>query len=232
MVSLMWSRSGPKPVLCFRTSTVQKADPETDKMRLIKTASKLILEDIKAVETSNVVYPSLESDECINFLSETLRGFLEGLIKRKGAQMKIASIGQAIMQAARPRVLLAPLQVGLGVQLHHHFASRFLIDSLHHHGFCCSYHEVHRFERSAALSYGTDIPNFTAQFVQYVADNVDHNIRALDGNDTFHGMGMIAAITPGTKKISPVTRLKASFSDIAKVGQVPIAYHRGESLGE
>ena len=41
--------------------------------------------------------------------------------------MKIAAIGQAIMQAARPRVLLAPLQFGLGVQMHHHFASRFLM---------------------------------------------------------------------------------------------------------
>lgn len=102
------------------------------------------------------------------------------------------------MQATRPRVLLAPLQVSLGVQLHHHFASRFLIDSLHCHGFCCSYTEVQQFEENAALSHGTDIPNFESQFVQYVADNVDHNIRTLDGNDTFHGMGMIAAITPGT----------------------------------
>ena len=41
--------------------------------------------------------------------------------------MKIASIGQAIMQAARPQVLLAPLQFGLGVQMHHHFGSCFLI---------------------------------------------------------------------------------------------------------
>lgn len=76
-------------------------------------------------------------------------------------QTKIASIGQAIMQAARPRVLLAPLQVGLGVQLHHHFASHFLIDSLHNYGFCCMLlvgQEVHHFERNAAISHGTDIP--------------------------------------------------------------------------
>ena len=79
------------------------------------------------------------------------------------------------MQAARPRVLLAPLQIGLGVQLHHHYASRFLIDTLHKHGFCCSYNEVHQFEQNAVLSYGTDIPNYSSQFVQYVADNVDHN---------------------------------------------------------
>ena len=105
-----------------------------DKIRLVEATAKLIREDIKAVETSHTVYPSydeLGSDECINFLPKTLRSLLEGLIKGKGAQTKSASIGQAIMQAARPRVLLAPLQVDLGVQLHHHFASRFLIDSLH-----------------------------------------------------------------------------------------------------
>ena len=39
------------------------------------------------------------------------RKLFEVLIVGKGAKMKIASIGQAIMQAARPRVLLAPLQL-------------------------------------------------------------------------------------------------------------------------
>ena len=146
----------------------------------------------------------------------------------KGSQRKIASIGQAIMQAARPRVLLAPLHVSLGVQLHHHFVSRFLIDSLHSHGFCCTYEEVHKFERNAVLSHGTDIPNFTSESIQYAADNVDHNIRTLDGNDTFHSMGMIAAITPGTKTSNPILRAEVKFSDIAKVGRVPIQYHREE----
>ena len=59
---------------------------------------------------------------------------------------------------------------------------------------------MHQFEQNVLLSYGTDIPNYTSQFVQYVADNVDHNIKTLDGNNTFHGMGMIAAITPEIKK--------------------------------
>ena len=54
--------------------------------------------------------------------------------------MKIASIGQAIMQAARPRVLLVPLQFGLGVQMHHHFGSRFLIDAFHCHRQCGPQH--------------------------------------------------------------------------------------------
>ena len=43
------------------------------------------------------------------------------------------------MQAALPRVLLVPLQVILGVQLHYHYASQLLINTLHQHGSSCSY---------------------------------------------------------------------------------------------
>ena len=135
-------------------------DPEKDKLRIIETGAKLIKDDIKAVKTSHCNYPGIDelgSEESINFLPTSLRVLLTDLFVGKDVQAKIASIGQAIMQAARPRVLLAPLQIGLGVQLHHHYASRFLIDTLHKHGFCCSYNEVHQFEQNAVLSYGTDI---------------------------------------------------------------------------
>ena len=90
------------------------------------------MSDIKLVETENNCYPSHDDfesqDKCISFLPETLRKLLEVLIVGKGAKMKIASISQAILQAARPWVLLAPLQFGLGVQMHYYFGSRFLID--------------------------------------------------------------------------------------------------------
>lgn len=133
------------------------------------------------------------------FVQHLSRFFLEGIIMGKDVDLKRASIGQAIMQAARPRVLLAPLKIGLDVQLHHHFASRLLIDSLHRLGFCYSYQEVQTFEKNAAVTQGTGIPNDTSEFVQYVADNVDHHLRTLDGNDKFRGMGLIATVTPGTK---------------------------------
>lgn len=42
----------------------------------------------------------------------------------------IYSLGQATMQAVRPKILLAPLHIRLGVPLHNHFASKFLIDVL------------------------------------------------------------------------------------------------------
>ncbi|KAJ8414824.1 hypothetical protein AAFF_G00023470 [Aldrovandia affinis] len=185
----------------------RETDPETEKKRIIETAAKLIKDDIKSVETSHEVYPdcdSLKSEEdANNFLPESLRVLLKGLLVGKNIGMKTASIGQAIMQATRPKVILAPLQIGLGVQLHHHFASRFLIDTLHQLGFCYS----------------------------FAGDNVDHNIRTLDGNNTFHGMGMIAAITPATKSSNPILRAKVTRSDMSMVGRVPILFHREESRG-
>ena len=152
--------------------------------------------------------------------------FLEGILTGKDVGLTLASIGRAMMQAARPRVLLAPLQVGVAVQLHHHFASRFLIDSVHRHGFCFSYQEVQKFGQNAAVNQGTDIPSHTSEFVQYVADNVDHNIRTLNGNDTFHGMGIIAAVTPGTTQSQLVPRRQVNTEDISKAGCIQIQ-HQG-----
>ena len=97
------------------------------------------------------------------------------------------------MQAVRRRAITAPLQIGLGVQMHKLYGSRFLIDSLHNLVFCSSYSEVQRFERSAAFHHGIHIEGINNEsFLQHVADNVDHNLRTIDGLNTFHGMGIIA----------------------------------------
>ena len=210
--------SGKANVVTFRSTAEtilqefhvhQKDHPEQEKKHIIKAAAKLIKNDIKLVETSNEHYPpvdDIETEEsCLNFLPDTLKLLLEGILAGKDVGMKLAFIGQAIMQAARPQVLLA---LHCTIQLHHHFASRFLIDSLHRHRFCCAYQEVQRFGQNATVDQGSDIPNHTSEFLQYVADNVDHNIRTLDGNDTFHGMGIIASVTPGTKHSQLVPRKK------------------------
>ena len=127
-------------------------------------------------------------DDATTFLPRSLNIFLKDLFTSSEAQIKTASTGQAIVQATQLRVVLSPLQLGLGVQLHHHFRSKCLVDTLHSHGFC--YAAVTKFERSAAVNEGTDIPHFREGiFMQYVADNVDHNIHTLDGHNTFHGMG-------------------------------------------
>jgi len=99
--------------------------------------------------------------------------------------------------------------------MHHHFASKFLTDSLHSHGFCSSYSTVLQYGRSAAATQGTDIPGYTSdQFIQYIADNVDPNTRTLDGAVTFHGMGIIATITPGTRTTRLVPKKAVTKEEI------------------
>ena len=73
-----------------------------------------------------------------NYIPETLRQFLEQVIRKKDASLKISAIGQALVQSTRPNTVIAPLQIGLAVQMHRTFGSRFLIDTLSHLGFCTS----------------------------------------------------------------------------------------------
>ncbi|CAH3022720.1 unnamed protein product, partial [Porites evermanni] len=235
------SINGKADVVTFRStaSTIlqnfydasRDADPEADKIRVIKAAADLIKTDIKSKDISKSFYPlpgEISSlDENCAFLPETLYLFLRTIFNEKSAERKIASIGQAIIQAARPRVLIAPLQIGLAVQMHHHYGSKFLIDSLNSHGFCSSYTEVKKFEMSAAQTKGTDIPGLTpGHFVQYVADNVDHNVCTLDGQNTFHGMGIIAAVTPATHPDSPIPRCSTTAAEIANIGKIDIHYYK------
>ena len=92
-------------------------DSQTEKLELIKAAAKLIKSDIKTISSSKMTYPTPEeiSSEYANFqyLPESLRVALRIIFSEKNAEVKIASIGQAIIQAARPRILIAPYKLVL-----------------------------------------------------------------------------------------------------------------------
>lgn len=185
---------------------------EEEKLSMIGTAAKLIKADIMSLKDSKAVYPSsvnIHSEKNIIFVPDSLQTLLRASFSQNDSSVKVASVGKAIIQASRPRTLIAPLQIALSVFMHHHFGSIFLLDTLNTLGFASSYTEVQRFELNAAAAAhdrtNTGFGNGT--FVQYIADNVDHNLRTLDGHGTFHGMGMIAAVTPGFRLDKAVPRL-------------------------
>ncbi|VDI67384.1 tripartite motif-containing protein 63 [Mytilus galloprovincialis] len=203
------------------------SDPESEKMNIIKAAASLIKSDIKSKIGTKTEYPSVsdvESLECNeHYLPDSLRLFLNSLISTCNHSLKLSAIGQTIIQATRPRSLIAPLQIGLAVQMHHHFGSRFLIDSLYNMGFSSSYSEVQRYEMNAAMSQGTDIPEVTEEGnLQYIADNVDHNLRTIDGHGTFHGMGIIASVTPGFMRTNCIPRTDVNIEELKEIGKIDI----------
>ena len=170
---------------------------------------------------SSKTYPSMNEfqsiDNCIEYLTPSLKSLLKTMFVSNDKDKRVAFIGQAIMQQIRPRALLVPLQVAVSVSLHHQFASRL--------DFGSSFSEVTKFEQNAEVSSKGTFENFNpTSFIQFVADNVDHNIRTLDGLDTFHGMGIIAALTPRTNLIPSVEyvvpRLNVTTNDILEIGKM------------
>lgn len=230
--------NGRADVVTFRNTAAKilqtfydtpKVDDEaSEKRRVIRTAAALIKADIKCIETSKDFYPDASEikslDQNMAYLPELVRILLQELFSGKSKHLGIASVGQSIMQLTRPRVLMAPLQLGLAVQLHHQFGSRFLIDCLHSHGFCVSYSEVINFSKCAANFRDTDVLR-AGHFGQYIADNADHNLRTIDGHGTFHGMGIIVAVTPGITQQHKVPKIKSADSSFLDA-KIAIRYYK------
>ena len=64
--------------------------------------------------------------------------------------------------------------------------------------------------------------NPEATTILFAADNVDHNILTIDGKGTFHGMGMIAALTPRHNTSRIITRQNISELNISEDTKVEI----------
>ena len=78
------------------------------------------------------------------------------------------------------------------------FGSKWLINELSRMGFSLSYDKINRYKQSVIennniINMQKDLPEVA--FVQYPADNVDHNTCTIGEKGTFHGMGIISIAT-------------------------------------
>ena len=168
--------------------------------RIVITTTKLIREEIRNIKLSLDSYPnkdditdSINENSCWkpNLLNTLLSYVVPETVKR-------SSICQCIIKASRPRIALPPLSFGLGIECDHAFGSKWLVNEFKL-GFSISYSEVNRFKKSVVANQpmGNSVINsYPKVFTQFAGDNVDHNIKTLDGSGTFHGMGIIAISTP------------------------------------
>ena len=180
---------------------------EDESERIVKTAAQLIQAQIREAEYDIASYPSSDEINNINCsrtqVPQLLQTFLRTIIS---SELKQASIGQCIVQEARPRSVIMPILFGLGVEIDHVFGSKWLITQLSRLGFSITYDEVARYKQSVIQGENSD--NLLAEylpgaFTQWVADNMDHNLATLDRQGTFHGMGIIAVSTPNQDQLFP-----------------------------
>ena len=87
-------------------------DTEEERKRIIETAAKLIKREIKNIDVSSNVYPTSavtsDMEEALKFIPNLLKSFLELLFVGKDIKLKLTSVGEATVQAVRPRLILVP----------------------------------------------------------------------------------------------------------------------------
>lgn len=145
--------------------------------RIITTAAKLVLDDIRSRTFVVDSYPNNEEIENFEkgkeWLPRYLRIFLETIIKYP---LKQASIGQAIVNAARPRSSIPPILFGIGIEMDHVFGSKWLLNELNRLGFCIAPAEVTRYKQ--AVVEREDITEVTSIFSRILYTMVSKQCRS------------------------------------------------------
>lgn len=81
--------------------------------------------------------------------------------------------------------------------LDHAYGSKWFVNQLLKLGFLISYNEVTGYKQYVVKSMKTDESEVRAHpeaFTRWVADNIDYNVWTLNGNNSFHRIGIIATL--------------------------------------
>ena len=194
--------------------------PKDDKTEVLRSAANLIKHDINKLQNNDDHYfpiENLNEDDMVEYIPESLRFFLES-IAPKGVNInniKLAGIGQSVIQYARPKSIICPLQIAMGVEIHHKTGSELLITLLNKFGFCSQIHEVRKFEKSACFHTTQDLVDESSTLPLFSADNADFLRQTIDGHNTLHIMGIIkSSLSQKPSSNKPLRRLSPSNEDI------------------
>ena len=151
-----------------------ESDIMKEKERMIDIVANIMKDEIRSIPNSDT-YPQPEdiNDEAKLglWIPDSLTRLLEILIPNT---TKRVALGHALISATRKN-LMSPLLFGLGIQLDHSFGSKWLTNHLSRLGFSVNNDEVKKYKVSV-MEAEPDVPCISPEsFVQFIADNVDHN---------------------------------------------------------
>ena len=201
---------------------------EEESQRIMALAANLVKVEVREKEYKNDFYPDLNEIEALNWSPPLLKQLMKDLAK---SDLKQKFLDQCIVKATK-RDVIPPLIFALVVDLDQNIGSRWLVSYLSSLGVSIVEGEVRLYRQSlmkADTEALTTLPNNS--FVQWSADNVNHNLATLDGKGTFHGMGIITSVTPfgSIEQLKDVKRLKKRclVSEVTKHKGVDIIEHGG-----
>ena len=204
--------SGRKDVICLRNMAGyilsdkwyadRKGNTADESRRIIEAAASLIKADIREQKYSTDTYPAPDGMHDLDLQTQWMPPLLFLLMQQLVPNhVQQLSLGNALVQAVRPRSVISPVLFGVGVTMEHTFGSKWLVNELSRLGFSVLYDEVVRFKQSVLqdeVFSQSSLSPYPSSFTQWVGDNVDHNTGTIDGRGSFHGMGVIAISTKTT----------------------------------
>lgn len=207
---------------------------QQERLRVVKAAAEIIVEDIRSQVYDNSQYPP--SDDFFNnvdtVIPESVQLFYETVVlKNKRGQLatwkkKCISFSHALINAVRPRSFISSLLSGVGTYLYRKYGSKHLVNLCAALGFSCSYSAAVQLETSAILREEATPPIEKRGILQFVYDNADVNVNTLDREGTFHEMGGIMCVTPTTAVLPDknIPRIKnyVSAENVTSSGEVKI----------
>ena len=127
----------------------RKSDKIKEAERIVITAAKIVMAEIREMNYDNLVYPTHDDivlpEKQNYFMPSSLSKFLEVLVWTK---IKQNIIGQTIVYSTHPGSVIPPILFGVGIEMDLIFGSKWLINELSWLGFIISYDEVNRYKQS------------------------------------------------------------------------------------
>ena len=207
----------------YKTKKTAK-DLHSMRKEVVRLAGMIIADDIRRSEYNPDVYFDLDEltvEDQYALLPENLQIFMNSLkSKRSKRDMRLPSsmIGQSMIHFVNRRNI-PPLLTALGVEVSHLGGSGVLLEITDKVGMTCSYREVKKFQKNAALiDLIAEIPvdelstDRKVMFPLWGADNVNVRTVTLDGGKMFDGMAIILAMIPLSKTGSIVIPRRDVFA--------------------
>ena len=222
---------GRRNVLCFRNTAKRlindkwysdrDSDITKESERIVETAAKLIKDSIREATYDTDFYPSDCDIQNKGLMSDWVPSLLKIFLSKLVCDdVKKISLGHCIVQASRPRSVIAPVLFGVGVSVDHKVGATGLLQMLSRLGLSVSPDEIIRFKQSVVQMDDDGLPASGSEyFTQWSGDNVDHNVATVDGLGTFHGMGIISMTV---KKSSLKTDIPQTSVDILRTGDLKL----------
>ena len=199
--------SGLADIVVFRGSAAASLrlveDKEDDIDFVLNKLSKHISLDVKSLSLSKSCYETeIDRESVLESVSSTLIELLAKLSPKLDKTLPVILIGSVITSTLKSSP--TGLQVALGVKMGR---SKQCINLLHEFGITCTYDEVLRFKRSAAIAATKDLSltglsESSSGLVQVVADNFDADIASQNGKLSTHSLAVIIT-QPDTQTTTP-----------------------------